>query len=83
MTIITMLEQSGVLALLGMGFVFSFLIILIVVVSLTGAAIRALALDRDAQGPVKPGAALAGPAKSPAIAAAITAAITAYRKENP
>ncbi|MDR2499756.1 MAG: OadG family protein [Treponema sp.] len=83
MTIFKMLEQSGVLALLGMGFVFSFLIILIMVVSLTGAVIRALALDRDAQGPVKPGAVLAGSAKSAALAAAITAAITEYRKENP
>lgn len=47
MTITEMLSQSGILTLLGMGVVFSFLIILIVCISLSSKLIRVLKLDRD------------------------------------
>ncbi|MDR3191779.1 MAG: OadG family protein [Treponema sp.] len=83
MTITVMLEQSGILTLLGMGVVFGFLIVMIVSVSLVGKAIRALGLDKDA-GAV-PKTVSAGPstaAKTAAVTAAITAAVTEYRKEQ-
>jgi oxaloacetate decarboxylase gamma subunit len=79
-----MLEQSGVLTLLGMGVVFGFLVILIVSVTLVGKIIHALGLDKDAGALPKP-AASAGPstaAKTAAVTAAITAAVTEYRKEH-
>ena len=47
MTITQMLSQSLILTLLGMSVVFSFLIILIVFVSLTAKVIKALKLDQD------------------------------------
>jgi oxaloacetate decarboxylase gamma subunit len=71
-----MLEQSGVLTLLGMGIVFSFLIIMIIVVSLMGKVIRTIGVDKDtnAAQPAAPSA-----AKTTAVAAAITAAVNEYR----
>jgi oxaloacetate decarboxylase gamma subunit len=83
MTITVMLEQSGILTLLGMGVVFAFLIVMIVSVSLVGKAIHALGLDKDVD--VVPKAVSAGPstaAKTAAVTAAITAAVTEYRKET-
>ena len=47
MTITQMLSQSLILTLLGMSVVFSFLIVLIVFVSLTAKVIKALKLDQD------------------------------------
>ncbi|MHC6204354.1 OadG family transporter subunit [Breznakiellaceae bacterium SP9] len=47
MTIVEMLEQSGVLTLLGMGVVFSFLLLLIFLVTIAGKVIHALGLDKD------------------------------------
>ncbi|MDR2053021.1 MAG: OadG family protein [Treponema sp.] len=87
MTIAEMLGQSGVLTLLGMGIVFSFLIILIIAVTLAGKAIHALGWDRDVPGPAKAPAAAAGPASGggnqAAVTAAISAAVTEYRKDHP
>jgi oxaloacetate decarboxylase gamma subunit len=83
MTIAEMLEQSGVLTLLGMGIVFGFLIILIISVTLVGKVIHALGLDKDA-GAV-PKTVSTGPstaAKTAAVTAAITAAVTEYRREK-
>lgn len=83
MTIVEMLEQSGVLTLLGMGIVFSFLIILIISVSLTSKIIRSLIVNKDAgaaPGPASPGPSAA--AKTTAVTAAISAAVTEYRKER-
>jgi oxaloacetate decarboxylase gamma subunit len=80
MTIAEMFGQSGVLALLGMGVVFGFLIILIVCVTVAGKAIHALGLDREA--PAK-----SAPAPAPSsglnasVVAAIGAAVHQYRKE--
>ncbi|GHV73096.1 hypothetical protein AGMMS49940_03980 [Spirochaetia bacterium] len=86
MTIVDMLGQSGVLTLLGMGIVFSFLIILIISVTLVGKFIHAIGADTDVTKPAaaSAGAANAGTASAvtaPAIAA-ITAAVTEYRKTH-
>jgi oxaloacetate decarboxylase gamma subunit len=80
-----MLEQSGVLTLLGMGIVFGFLIILIVSVTVMGKIIHALGVDKDVAGTPASGSAsgsagASGAAKATAVAAAITAAVTEYRK---
>jgi oxaloacetate decarboxylase gamma subunit len=82
---IEMLEQSGVLTLLGMGVVFGFLIILVIAVILTGKVIHALGGDKDV-----PDSGTAGPGvrndpaggTKPAVAAAITVAVNEYRKTN-
>jgi oxaloacetate decarboxylase gamma subunit len=79
-----MLEQSGVLTLLGMGIVFSFLVILIICVSLMGKAIHAVGADKDLLQPAKApsgGPTPAGNANG-AVTAAISAAVTEYRKSN-
>jgi oxaloacetate decarboxylase gamma subunit len=88
MTIAGMLNQSGVLTLLGMGIVFSFLIILIIAVMLAGKAIHALGWDKDVLQPAKTPAAAAGPASGEAasqaaVTAAISAAVAEYRKTTP
>jgi oxaloacetate decarboxylase gamma subunit len=83
-----MLEQSGVLTLLGMGIVFLFLAILIVCVSLMGKVIHALGLDKPDQGSAVTQSQSARPAALPAnsaaktgaVTAAITAAVNEYRK---
>jgi oxaloacetate decarboxylase gamma subunit len=86
MTIAEMLEQSGVLTLLGMGIVFGFLVILIISITLVGKLIHALGLDKDVQGSAKTGSGAsaggspANLAAKTAVAAAITAAVTEYRK---
>jgi oxaloacetate decarboxylase gamma subunit len=83
MTIVEMLEQSGVLTLLGMGVVFGFLVILIVCISLVGKLIHAMGLDRDAGAPANAGVLPSGPAnKAGDVTAAITAAVNEYRKTN-
>lgn len=47
MTISEMLSQSGLLTLLGMGVVFSFLIIMILAMSLLHVVVHALGLDKE------------------------------------
>jgi oxaloacetate decarboxylase gamma subunit len=80
MTIAQMLGQSGMMSVIGMGIVFSFLIVLVIVVTLTGKFIRTLGLDKDSQ------AEAAGRGTSAvnqsAIVAAIGAAVTQYRKDK-
>jgi oxaloacetate decarboxylase gamma subunit len=77
-----MLEQSGVLTLLGMGVVFSFLIIMIFAISAAGKVINALKLNKE----VLPQALAAVPSASVgsanAVTAAISAAVNEYRKSN-
>ena len=83
MTIVEMLGQSGVLTLLGMGIVFSFLVIMIIAITMTGKVIHALGWDKNVQP-------AAGSASSPAknqgndaaVTAAIGAAVNEYRKNN-
>lgn len=84
MTIAEMFGQSGVLALLGMGIVFSFLIILIVFMTLVAKIIHALGWDADVQAPKQAGAAapVSGAANA-AVIAAVSAAVNEYRKTNP
>ena len=86
MTISEMLGQSGVLTVLGMGIVFSFLVIMVICVTIMGKVIHALGANKDAAQPgsgASGGAGPAsGPAKSTAVAAAITAAVTEYQKNN-
>ena len=81
MTIMEMLGQSGVLAVLGMGIVFSFLVIMVICVTAMGKIVHALGLDKDVTAP-SVGTSVPSPAKTTAVAAAITAAITEYQKDN-
>lgn len=77
MNVEQMLGQSGILTLLGMGVVFSFLIIMIVCMYLLHAILHALKLDKDspaASAPSAPSAASA-PADQKAVVAAIAAAL--------
>lgn len=75
MTIINMLQQSLFLTLLGMGVVFSFLIILIVFMTLSYKVLHALKLDQEAVEPQKPSAAPVTSGQDGAVIAAIAAAI--------
>jgi oxaloacetate decarboxylase (Na+ extruding) subunit gamma len=81
MNITEMLEQSGVLTLLGMGVVFSFLIILIIAISGVGKIINALKLNKELL-PRALAAAPSVPANAVSITAAISAAVKEYRKSN-
>jgi len=76
MTIFDMLEQSGVLTLLGMGVVFGFLITMVIVVSVAGKIIGKVVKDEgdNTAAPQKPG--------NGAVQAAISAAVNEYRKNN-
>ena len=82
-----MLVQSGLLTLLGMCVVFSFIIILIICMNLLKVVVHALKLDKDEVKPVvkkaaaKPAAAVAKPVVDQrAVIAAIAAAV--HEKEN-
>ena len=79
MTILDMLGQSGVLTMLGMGIVFSFLVIMVVCVTIMGKIIQALGLDKDkaARGV---SAQAASSIKSTALTAAVAAAVAEYQK---
>ena len=80
MNVEQMLGQSGILTLLGMGVVFSFLIIMIVCMYALHAVLHALQLDKDspaAFAPSAPSAASAPAADQKAVVAAIAAALKA------
>jgi oxaloacetate decarboxylase gamma subunit len=76
-----MLGQSGILTLLGMGIVFSFLIILIICVSLTGKIIHSIGADKDVRPPAKAVSPAAGSGNG-AVTAAISAAVNEYSKSH-
>jgi oxaloacetate decarboxylase gamma subunit len=78
-----MFTQSGALAMLGMGVVFGFLIILIVIISMTGQVINILGLDKNAQTepPVVQSVKTAPICIDGVVVAAITAAVKARRNE--
>ena len=76
MTIFEMLEQSGILTLLGVGIVFSFLAVLVFAISLTGKIINRFVKDAPVQG------SYGGASNQGAVTAAITAAVNEYRKTN-
>ncbi|ERJ94127.1 sodium pump decarboxylase, gamma subunit [Treponema lecithinolyticum ATCC 700332] len=73
MTITEMLGQSLILTLLGMGVVFSFLIIMVVVITVASKIIKALKLDRDDASAAAPASAAGG--TQTAVVAAIAAAV--------
>lgn len=81
MTITEMLEQSGILTLLGMGIVFAFLTIMIICISLVGKIVHKLGLDSDINetgtGKLPSSAAASGTN----INAVISAAVHEYQKE--
>jgi oxaloacetate decarboxylase gamma subunit len=80
MTITEMLEQSGVLTVLGMSVVFSFLIILIFAITGVGKIIGALKLNKGLITVGQAVSAVSGDVAS--VTAAISAAVTQYRKSN-
>jgi len=88
MTIDVMLEQSGVLTLLGMSVVFSFLIILIFAITGVGKIINSMKLNKElipqalAAAPSASAASAAAAASANAVTAAISAAVNEYRKSN-
>lgn len=80
MTIATMLGQSAILTLLGMGVVFAFLVVLILCMHALHGVIHALKLDKDkkSEATVKSAsvsAAPAAPSQDNAVVAAIAAAV--------
>jgi oxaloacetate decarboxylase gamma subunit len=78
-----MLGQSGVLTVLGMGVVFSFLIILIFAITAAGKIINALKLNKELMTQtmaVTPSASVSG--NSASVTAAISAAVNEYKKSN-
>ena len=81
MTIFQMLNQSGILSVLGMGIVFSFLIILVICVSISGSIFRILEAGKKA-GVLPEEGALPVSGGAGGIAAAIAAAVSEYRKNN-
>jgi sodium pump decarboxylase gamma subunit len=81
MTIAEMFGQSGVLALLGMAVVFSFLIILIISMDIVAKLIRAMGWDYDVN-PKKPAAVAGASVNDAAVVAAVTAAVNEHRKNN-
>ena len=86
MTILEMLGQSGILTLFGIGVVFAFLIIMVIVISKAGEMFRAADSDKAASD--KSAASLLAygsnpiPSSSAPIIAAITAAVGAYRSKH-
>ena len=75
MTIAEMLQQSGILTLLGMGVVFSFLIIMILCMYLLHVVLRALKLDKEGKKETAQAPASAPVMHDDAIIAAIAAAV--------
>jgi len=80
MTITVMLEQSGVLTILGMSVVFSFLIIMIFAITGVGKIINSLKLNKELVTHALAAAPSAPTASS--VTAAISAAVKEYRKSN-
>lgn len=75
MTIAEMLQQSGILTLLGMGVVFSFLIIMIACMYLLHVVLRALKLDKEEKKETAQSPAPVPARHDDAIIAAIAAAV--------
>ena len=82
MTILEMLQQSGVLTVLGMGVVFSFLCLMVACVTLMAKLIHKMGWDKDIQQQqYKPPQESSGTMR-PEIVAAITAAVTEHQKKE-
>jgi len=80
MTIFDMLEQSGVLTLLGMSIVFGFLVIMVITISCVGKVIKKFGFDKDLKAAVSAAPRPAG--NNDAVTAAISAAVNQYQKNN-
>lgn len=74
MTIPEMISQSGILTVLGMGVVFSFLIILICFMKLIAFMVKVFGWDKDEAGETS-AAPVAGSSQDEAVIAAIAAAV--------
>jgi len=79
MTIFDMLGQSGILTLLGMGVVFSFLIIMVIAITGTGKIINKFISEGNIQPAVST---VQIPGEMGAVTAAIIAAVNEYRKNK-
>ncbi len=75
MTILDMLQQSLYLTLLGMGVVFSFLVILIVCMILSHKILHAMKLDKEPEETAVPASASTNAGQDAAVVAAIATAI--------
>ena len=85
MTIFDMLEQSTVLTLLGMGVVFSFLVLMVITISFIGKVINLFV--RKAQSGMSSAccttnAGVQNAGNETSVTAAISAAVNEYRKNN-
>ncbi|MDR2965568.1 MAG: OadG family protein [Treponema sp.] len=76
MTIIEMLEQSGIMTIFGMGIVFSFLVVLVAAISLSGKIIGKIVKTKTvaASGNL--------PANNANVTAAISAAVNEYKQNK-
>ena len=77
MTIPDMLSQSGTLTLLGLGVVFSFLVILVGVMKLVEILVRVTGLDKENETQAHSGAAPMAAGNEKTVIAAIAAALKA------
>lgn len=82
MTIAEMFGQSGILALLGMGIVISFLLILIAFMTLVAKVIKALGWDKEAETAPAAAAPARAAGTNSAVMAAISAAVKQYRNKQ-
>jgi oxaloacetate decarboxylase gamma subunit len=86
MTILEMLEQSGILTMFGIGVVFAFLIVMVIVISQAGKAFRASDADKVAADKAAASKLAFGnmtiTTNSAPIIAAITAAVGEYRSKH-
>ncbi len=80
MTIPEMISQSGMLTVLGMGVVFSFLIILIVFMKLVETLVRVTGMDQEAGNASKAASPAASAGNDTSIVAAIAAAVKEKQK---
>ena len=86
MTILEMLGQSGILTLFGIGVVFAFLIIMVIIISKAGELFRAADADKAVADRLAVEKVVYGSSpvttNSAPIIAAITAAVGAYRSKH-
>ena len=82
MTIMEMLGQSGVLAVLGMSMVFGFLIIMIISITVVGKIMQASGAGNEVPAPVQVAAASTALDNNASVTAVISAAVMTYRKSN-
>lgn len=75
MTIPEMLSQSGTLTLLGLGVVFSFLVILVGCMKLVEILVRVTGLDKEKEATTQTGSAAAAAGSEKTVIAAIAAAL--------